>query len=157
MHLCIILCVGVGGVPRHIGDYKRTIWTWGWDLGQLSDLAASAFYPLHHHLAGPISYPPSPITSDTCSLQSNSKQNRAWRENPFCYLTTTPHLWKHLQDSDQDTCQGTVSEGANSAYLNQSSLLTTAAISAPVLWFKAASTIEAIKKKKVLSPVLTKS
>lgn len=38
-----------------------------------------------------------------------------------------------------------------------SSSLTTAAISAPVLWFKAASTIEAIKKKKVLSPVLTKS
>lgn len=37
------------------------------------------------------------------------------------------------------------------------SSLTTAAISAPVLWFKAASTIEAIKKKKVLSPVLTKS
>lgn len=40
---------------------------------------------------------------------------------------------------------------------NQLSSLTTAAISAPVLWFKAASTIEAIKKKKVLSPVLTKS
>lgn len=41
-------------------------------------------------------------------------------------------------------------------FINSSSL-TTAAISAPVLWFKAASTIEAIKKKKVLSPVLTKS
>lgn len=36
-------------------------------------------------------------------------------------------------------------------------ILTTAAISAPVLWFKAASTTEAMKKKKVLSPVLTRS
>lgn len=50
-----------------------------------------------------------------------------------------------------------VSEGTNSAWFKPISLLTTAAISAPVLWFKAANTIEAIKKKKVLSPVLTKS
>lgn len=156
MHLCIILCVGVGGVPRYIGDYKRTIWTWGWDLGYQT-WQQVPFTHCTTILLAP--FPTHPHPSQVIRVLYKATANRTEHGERTLLAIWPPPL---ISGNTYRTVTRTHARGQSQkvqtqAYLNQSSLLTTAAISAPVLWFKAASTIEAIKKKKVLSPVLTKS